>query len=348
MPTILAAEGASVKAFEATGFASQRPAVETLRHAATVHNGDISTDLRFVVTGSADEYVKLAELSDGHTAIPRWSYQQPHRVSTVSFGAGGVVFSGGYDWLIRSRQVRDGSLLAEAGNDSGRVGTVCVSPSGLMLAVANADGSALSIWSNTLKRVGAPFHFPLQPIKAPMAFSAGDRFLALPEERRGVVILRLSDMTRAWPEDSFRITLSGEHFLSGEHVPMVDRIPTNGQAVSALSFGHRSDLLAIAAGSVTKLVRPGIRKVVAEWETPGATCLTFSQQDTLLGVGTSDCILVIDLRTGRELHRIPATSPLLCLRFSEDDTRIGFIDNGSSTGYAPQCGVFRFEGAVGL
>jgi WD40 repeat protein len=346
VPTILASEGPQIKCFESTAFQSHASDSVSRRHSAMVHTGDISPDLRLVVTGSADERVMVSELVEGQPAAFKWRRDQAYRVNTVAFGKSGEVFSGGYDWTIRSRRSSDGTILAESHNDMGRVGTICVSHSGRILAVANTDGSGFSIWSNKLERLGEPFHFRLPGIKTPMAFSAGDRLLALPEDRGGVVIAKLTDLAE------IRDRPSGWGTARKESFQVAHRIPTRGR-VSALSFAQCSDTLAIADeqshvfettdDQVVRLVRLGSQESLMELACPAVTFLAFSREDLLLAVGASTFVLVFDTRTGREVYRIPVTSPVLCMRFSSDGTRLAYVDDGRSTNYAPQCGVLRLE-----
>ena len=338
VPTVLASEGSRIKCFESSVF--QRHASDEIchRHSAAVHTGDISPDLHFVVTGSADERVMLSELVEGQPPTFKWSRDQTHRVNTVAFGSGGEVYSGGYHWMITSRLRSDGSIVAESRNDGGRVGTICVSPSGRLLAVANTDGSGFSIWSNKLERLGGPFEFRLPAIKTPMAFSAEDRLLALPEDRRGVVVARLTDLAEIRDRPSALDT------SRGGPLPVVDRIPTT-RRVNALRFAHCSDTVAVADDQVVRLVRAGSQESLMEWSCPAVTFLTFSPRDQLLAVGTATFVLVFDTRTGEEAYRMPTSSPVLCLRFSRDEPLLAYIDDGRSTEYAPQCGVLQLEQA---
>jgi hypothetical protein len=161
--------------------------------------------------------------------------------------------------------------------------------------------------------------------------------LAFPEDCGGVVIARVTDLAE----------IRDQHFLFGnsreEPFQVAHRIPTKSR-VTALSFAHCSDTLAIADDQLVRLVPAGSPESLMEWDCPAAvTFLTLSPQDRLLAVGTATFIVVLDAQTGKQVYRMPMSSPALCLRFSNDGKRLAYVDDGSSTDYAPQFGVVRLE-----
>ncbi|MGQ4650034.1 protein kinase domain-containing protein [Lyngbya aestuarii] len=280
-------------------------------HASSIHAVALSTDEKFLASGSADKTIKIWHLDSG--IIDYTLFGHLNLVDAVAFSPDGYLLaSGSWDHRIKIWNLETGDLIHTLCEHSGWIKSLVISQDGQTLASGSSDKS-IKIWHCESGQLKATLEGHTSAIDA-LAFSldgkmlasgSGDKTIKLWDVLSGKVRLILRGHSQTVNCLSFspsgQILFSGSldktikiwNLNSGE---LLNTFSGHTKAVNDLDLDAQGNtLISGSADQTIKIWHPGSGKLLhtLSGHTAGVTALAISANGRIIGSGSQDKTLKI-------------------------------------------------------
>jgi WD40 repeat protein/DNA-binding SARP family transcriptional activator len=260
--------------------------------------------------GQTDGAVILLDLNSGKTT--RLSGRATGSINAVSFSHDGrTLASADQDGTISVWNVRTHALRETLTGHSAAAQGVVFSPDGRTLYTAGFDGSVI-LWDlGGARRLGEPFRYSSNTGSASTASAvspSGSMFAVSPSKDR--VSLR-NARTRTPMGPSLRGPLG---------------------YVTALAFSPDGKLIAATGARQAVIWDTAQRKIIWKLSVGGrdARAVSFSPDGMTVAIGLSEIVVLYDLRTGRQTHKLVGYGDIDDLDFNSDGKLLATATHGGS------------------